>query len=108
MTSQRNPSKQRVLNSFGHQSISYLLVDVRPVVDQQLQTKGPVGGDGSQVQRGVATSVGLVHVSPVVYQLGGHSLLSHVACHVERSVPKAIGLIDLTHKNTEQERAILT
>lgn len=77
------------------QSTSYLLVDICPIVDQQLQTEGTVGGDGRQVQRGVAALVGLVDVSAVVDQLCGHSLLAHVAGHMERSVSKAVGLIDL-------------
>ncbi|TNN57226.1 hypothetical protein EYF80_032560 [Liparis tanakae] len=80
---------------------SYLLVDVCPVVDQQLQTEGPVGGDGGQVQGGVAALVGLVHISSVVHQLGRHRLLPHVARHMERRVPKAIGLIDLTAEQTD-------
>lgn len=76
----------------------YLLVDICPIVDQQLQTEGTVGGDGSQVQRGVATLVGLVNVSAVVHQLGGHCLLAHVARHVEWSVSKSVGLVDLVVK----------
>lgn len=81
--------------SNGVWNISYLLVDICPIVDQQLQTEGTVGGDGGQVQRGVATLVGLVDVRPVVDQLGSHRLLPHVARHMERSVSEAIGLIDL-------------
>lgn len=77
---------------------SYLLVDICPIVDQQLQTEGTVGGDGSQVQGGVATLVGLVHVGAVVHQLGGHRLLAHVARHVEWSVPESVGLVDLAAK----------
>lgn len=78
---------------------SYLLVDICPIVDQQLQTEGTVGGDGGQVQRGVATLVGLVDVSAVVDQLGSHCLLAHVARHMEGSVSKSIGLINLTAKH---------
>lgn len=77
---------------------TYLLVDICPIVDQQLQTEGTVGGDSSQVQGGVAALVGLVNVSAVVDQLGGHCLLAHVARHVERSVSKSVGLVDLTAK----------
>lgn len=80
--------------------ISYLLVDICPIVDQQLQTEGTVGGDGSQVQRGVAALVGLINISSMVHQLGSNCLLPHVASHVERSVSKAVGLINLTKKTT--------
>lgn len=82
------------------QIITYLLVDICPIVDQQLQTEGTVGGDGGQVQRCVAALVGLVNISSVVHQLGSNSLLSHVASHMERSVSKAIGLINLTGQKT--------
>lgn len=75
--------------------VSYLLVHICPIVDQQLQTEGTVGGDGSQVQGGVATLVGLINISSVVHQLRGHRLLAHVAGHVECSVSKTIGLINL-------------
>lgn len=75
--------------------VSYLLVHICPIVDQQLQTEGTVGGDGSQVQGGVATLVGLINISSVVHQLRGHCLLAHVAGHVECSVSKTIGLINL-------------
>ena len=79
----------------------YLLVDVCPVVDQQLQAEGAVGGDGGQVQRGEAAAVGLVDVGPVVHQLRGNRLLAHVACHMQGCVAEAIGLINLKHRLEE-------
>lgn len=80
---------------------SYLLVDICPIVDQQLQTEGTIGGDSGQVQRGVAALVWLVNVSSMVHQLSGHCLLAHVASHVERSVSKSIGFVNLTAKHNE-------
>jgi len=90
---------------FHARLLSYLLVDICPIVDQQLQTEGTIGGDSGQVQRGVAALVGLVNISSMVHQLGSHSLLSHVASHMERSISKAIGLINLTaeHKQTPDQ-----
>lgn len=85
--------------------ISYLLVDICPIVDQQLQTEGTVGGDGSQVQRGVAALIGLVNISSVVHQLGSHCLLPHVASNMEWSVSKSIGLINLTVKHKSDTRS---
>lgn len=87
-TTRRSPDE-------GLRTLSYLLVHICPIVDQQLQTEGTVGGDSSQVQGGVAALVGLVDVSAVVHQLGRHCLLAHVARHVERSVPESVGLVDL-------------
>lgn len=81
-----------------------LLVDVSPIVDQQLQAEGPVGGHSGQVQWGIATPVGLVDVSSLVHQLIGHSLLACVAGHMQSSVPKGIGLIQLKeHQHTRHE-----
>ena len=76
----------------------HLLVDVGPVVDQQLQAEGAVGGDGGQVQRGEAAAVGLVDVGPVVHQLRGHRLLAHVASHEQGRVAEAVGLINLKQR----------
>lgn len=87
------------------QHSSYLLVDICPIVDQQLQTEGTVGGDGSQVQRSVAALVGLVDISSVVDQLGSHRLLPHVAGHMERSVSKSVGLVNLTVKHQSDKRS---
>lgn len=84
---------------FNRSVFSYLLVDICPIVDQQLQTEGTVGGDSSQVQRGVAALVGLVNISAVVDQLSSHCLLAHVARHMEWSVSKSVGLINLTAKH---------
>lgn len=83
---------------FSRSVFSYLLVDICPIVDQQLQTEGTVGGDSSQVQGGVAALVGLVNVGAVVDQLSGHCLLAHVARHMEWSVSKSVGLVDLRAK----------
>lgn len=79
-------------------AISYLLVDISPIIDQQLQAEGTVGGDSSQMQRGVAALVGLVDISSIVDELSSHSLLPHVTCYMECSVSKAIWLINLAEQ----------
>lgn len=104
---------QHVMNSreskchFHLRHISYLLVDICPVVDQQLQTEGTVGGDRSQVQRGEAALVWLINISSMVHQLSSHGLLSRVASHMKRSVSEAIGLINLTAKQKTPEVSVL-
>lgn len=56
------------------------------------------------MQRCVAALIGLVNVGAVVDQLGSHRLLAHVARHVERSVSKSVGLVDLTVKTPKIRR----
>lgn len=62
----------------GVMTAADLHVDVSPVVDQQLQTEGAVGGHGSQVQGAEASLVGLVNVSTAVNQLISDCFLSHI------------------------------
>lgn len=75
--------------------VPYLDVNIRPIVDQQLKTQSTVCGGGSEVQRGEATVVGLVHVSTVVRQLVDYGVLPVVAGQVERRVPIDVDFIDL-------------
>ena len=44
----------------------YLYVDIRPVVDQELQTECSMCGGGSKVQRGEALVVSLADVGAVI------------------------------------------
>lgn len=55
-----------------------LHVDVSPIVDQQLQTEGAVGGHSSQVQGAEASLVGLINVSAAVNQLICDCFLPHI------------------------------
>lgn len=43
----------------------------------------------------IAMVVSLIDVGTAVHKLGGHSVLSHVAGHVECCVSKNVGLISL-------------
>lgn len=79
---------------------AYLYVDVGPVVDQELQAERPVCGGGSKVQRGEALVVGLADVGAVIDQLADDSVLTVETGHVERRVPKRIGLIYLLSERT--------
>ena len=79
----------------------YLHVDISTIVNEQLETQHPAGGGGGQVQRCVAVVIWLVDVSTIVHQLIGHSVLSHVARHVEGRVSKGVGLISLRDSKRE-------
>lgn len=74
---------------------SYLRVDVRPVVHQELQAERSVRGGGGEVQRREALVVGLPDVGAVVDQLADDGVLAVVAGHVERRVPERVALVDL-------------
>lgn len=79
----------------------HLKVDVGPVVHQELEAQGPVGGDGSKVQGGEALLIGLIDVGAVVDQLVGHGVLAHVTGDVKCSVTEGIWFIDLgQHQET--------
>lgn len=60
-------------------------------------------GSSSKVQRGEALIVGLADICTVVYQLTDHSILTVKTGHVERRVPKRIGLIYLLPHREKQE-----
>lgn len=77
---------------------AYLYIDIRPIVDQELQTEGSVCGGGSKVQWGEALVVGLAHVGAVINELADDRVLTVKTGQVERRVPKAIGLIYLLSK----------
>lgn len=73
----------------------YLVVDISPVINQQLQAEGAIGGDSSHMQRCETLVVWLVNIGSSVHQLNSHSILAQVASDVQSCVSKGIGLIDL-------------
>lgn len=75
--------------------LSYLHVDVGPVVDQELQTERSVCGSCSKVQRSEALVVRLADVGAPVNQLAGDQVLAVKAGQVEGRVPKGVGFINL-------------
>lgn len=75
--------------------LSYLHVDVGPVVDQELQTERSVCGGCSKMQRSEALVVGLADVGAAVDQLAGDRVLAVKAGQVEGRVPKCVGFINL-------------
>lgn len=80
----------------GHFPLSYLYVDISPIVDQEFQTEGPMCGGSSKVQRVEALVVGLTDISATVDQLTDNSILAIKTSQVERRVPKSIRLIYLS------------
>ena len=72
-----------------------VVVDIRPVIDQQLQTQRAIGGDCSHVQRREALVVRLVDIGSCIHQLDSHSILAQVAGDVQSCVSKSVGLINL-------------
>lgn len=75
--------------------LSYLHVDVSPVVDQELQTECSVCGSCSKMQRSEALVVRLADVGAAVNQLAGDHVLAVEAGQVEGRVPKCVGFINL-------------
>lgn len=75
--------------------LRYLVVDISPVINQQLQAKGAIGGDSSHMQRCETLVVRLVDVGSGVHQLNSHSILAQVAGDVQGCVSKGVGLVDL-------------
>lgn len=78
--------------------LPYLYVDIRPIVDQELQTERSMCGGSSKVQWGEALVVGLAHVGTVINELADDRVLAVKTGQVERRVPKPIGLIYLLSK----------
>lgn len=77
---------------------AHLHVDVRAVVDQELEAEGTVRGRGGEVERREAFVVGLTHVSTVVDQLTHHSILTVNARHVQSRVPERVGFVYLSER----------
>lgn len=75
--------------------LSYLHIDISPVVDQELQTERSVCGGGRKVQRSESLVVGLADVGAAVDQLAGHRVLAVKAGQVQCRVPKCVGVINL-------------
>lgn len=73
----------------------HLVVDISPVIDQQLQAESAIGGDCSHMQWREALVIRLVDIGSCVHQLNGHSILAQVAGDVQSCVSKSVGLIDL-------------
>lgn len=87
----------------------YLHVNVRPIADQQLQTRRPLRGGGSEVQRGEALVVGLADISAAVNQLTDGGVLAVEAGQVQRRVPKGVGVVRLSGgKNETEKRTVVT
>lgn len=76
-------------------SLSYLHVDIGPVVDQELQTERSVCGSCGKMQRSEPLVVGLADVGAAVDQLAGDRVLAVKAGKVERRVPKCVGFVNL-------------
>lgn len=76
----------------------YLHVNIRPVVDQQLQTQRPLGGGGGKVQRGKALVIGLANIGAPVDQLADGSVLAVETGQVKRRVPKGVGVVRLLRR----------
>lgn len=74
---------------------AYLYVDVSTIVDQKLQAQRSVGGGSGEVQRSEALIVGLADIGAVVDELADDSVLTVKTRHVQRCVPKPVGLVDL-------------
>lgn len=75
--------------------LTYLHVDVGPVVDQELQTERSVCGSCSEMQRSESLVVGLADVGAAVDQLADDHVLAVKAGQVERRVPEGVGFINL-------------
>lgn len=75
--------------------LSYLHIDISPVVDQELQTECSVCGGCSKMQRSESLVVGLADVGAAVNQLAGDCVLAIKAGQVERRVPKCVGFVNL-------------
>lgn len=73
----------------------YLVIDISPVIDQQLQAESAIGRDCSHMQRREALVIRLVDIGSCIHQLNSHSILAQVAGDVQSCVSKSIGLIDL-------------
>lgn len=76
--------------------LRYLVVDISPVINQQLQAEGAVGGNSSHMQRCEPLVVRLVDIGSGVHQLNSHSILAQVAGDVQGCVSKGVGLVDLS------------
>lgn len=83
--------------------LSYLHVDICPVVDQELQTECSVCGSCSKMQRRESLVVGLADVGAAVDQLAGDCVLAVKAGQVERRVPKSVGLVNLWSPRQHRE-----
>lgn len=79
----------------GSTFLSYLHIDVSPVVDQELQTERSVCGSCSKMQRSESLVVGLADVGAAVDQLTDDHILAVEAGQVEGRVAKRIGFINL-------------
>lgn len=73
----------------------HLVVDIGPIIDQELQAEGAIGGDCCHVQRREALVIRLVDIGSCIHQLNSHGILAQVAGDVQSCVSKSIGLIDL-------------
>lgn len=82
----------------------HLVVDISPVIDQQLQTECAIGGDGSHVQWREALVIRLVDIGACIHQLNGHGILAKVAGDVQSCVSKSVGLIDLDFQEGKGSR----
>lgn len=83
-----------------------LKVDIGPIVHEELQAQGPIGGDGSKVQRGEALLVRLIDVGAVIDQLVGHGILAHITGNVKCSVTEGIWFIDLWEQQIPKDLGI--
>lgn len=75
--------------------LSYLNIDIGPVVDQELQTERSVCGGRSEVQGSEPLVVGLADVGAPVDQLADDRVLAVKAGQVEGRVPKRVGVVNL-------------
>lgn len=75
--------------------LKYLVVDISPVIDQQLQAESAIGGDSCHMQWGETLVIWLVDIGSCIHQFDSHGILAQVASNVQSCVSKSVGLIDL-------------
>jgi hypothetical protein len=73
----------------------HLVVDISPIIDQQLQAESAIGGDCSHMQWCEALIIWLVDIGSCIHQLNSHSILAQVTGDVQSCVSKSVGLINL-------------
>lgn len=80
----------------------HLVVDISPVIDQQLQAERAIGGDCSHMQWCEALVIRLVDIGSCIHQLNSHRILAQVAGDVQSCVSKSIGLINLDFQGGQE------
>lgn len=83
--------------------LSYLHIDISPVVDQELQTQRSVCGSRSKMQWSESLVVGLADVGAAVDQLADDRVLAVKTGQVERRVPKCVGFVNLWSARQNRE-----